>query len=161
RVEEQLLQTRKLEAIGRLAGGIAHDFNNLIAVVIGNAGLLAKRIPEGERMRAFVDEIAAAGARAAELTRQLLAFSRAQVLAPEVIEIAPVVSNVVRMLRRVIGEEIALATTLRDDAGFVEADRGQLEQVVMNLIVNARDAMPEGGTLSIQTERATLDEAQA
>jgi signal transduction histidine kinase/CheY-like chemotaxis protein len=161
RVEEQLLQTRKLEAIGRLAGGIAHDFNNLIAVVIGNAGLLAKHIPEGERTRAYVDEIAAAGARAAELTRQLLAFSRAQALAPEVIEITPVVSNVVRMLRRVIGEEIALATSLRDDAGFVEADRGKLEQVVMNLVVNARDAMPDGGTLSIRTERTTLDDARA
>jgi signal transduction histidine kinase len=161
RVERHLAQTQKLEAIGRLSGGIAHDFNNLMAVVIGNAGLLARRIPEGEPARAFVDEIMAAGQRAAELTRQLLAFSRAQVVAREVLEATPIVAELTRMLGRVIGEEITVTTHLDEDAGFVEADRGQLEQVVMNLVVNGRDAMPEGGTLTIETARAALDAAKA
>jgi signal transduction histidine kinase len=161
RIERQLAQTQKLEAIGRLTGGIAHDFNNLMAIVIGNAGLLARRIPEGEPGRAFVDEIVAAGKRAAELTRQLLAFSRAQVVAREVLEPTPIVAELTRMLGRVIGEEVTVTTRLDEGAGLVEADRGQLEQVVMNLVVNGRDAMPAGGTLTIETARAELDAARA
>ena len=160
-VERTLAQTRKLEAIGRLAGGIAHDFNNLMAVVIGNAGLLARRIPQGEATRPFVDEILAAGQRASELTRQLLAFSRAQVLAPEILQPTPIVAELTKMLRRVIGEEVTLATRLDEKAGHVEVDRGQLEQVMMNLVVNGRDAMPAGGRLAIETARASLDASQA
>jgi len=161
RVERQLAQTQKLEAIGRLAGGVAHDFNNLMAVVIGNAGLLARRVPPGDPLRTFVDEITAAGHRAAELTRHLLAFSRAQIPATEQLALTSIVSGVTMLLRRVIGEEIALVTELGAAAGFVEADRGRIEQVIMNLAVNARDAMPRGGTLTIATDRVTLDGARA
>jgi CheY-like chemotaxis protein len=132
-----------------------------MAVVIGNAGLLARRIPPGDPMRPFVDEIAAAGHRAAELTRHLLAFSRAQVPATERLPLTGVVTGVTAMLRRVIGEEIALATDLGADTGFVEADRGRIEQVIMNLAVNARDAMPRGGTLTIVTDRVALDATRA
>jgi signal transduction histidine kinase len=161
RVEKQLLQTQKLEAIGRLAGGIAHDFNNLMAIVIGNAGLLARRVPEGDPMRAFVDEIVTAGKRASGLTQQLLTFSRAQVLSREAIDLTQIVCDLVRMLERVIGEEVSLSTHLAENLGFVEADRGQIEQVVMNLVVNGRDAMPNGGTLTVETANVTIDETRA
>jgi CheY-like chemotaxis protein len=122
---------------------------------------LARRIPEGDAMRAFVDEIVAAGKRAAGLTQQLLAFSRAQVLAREAIDLTETVINLARMLERVIGEEVTLSIHLAEDLGFVEADRGQIEQVVMNLVVNGRDAMPNGGTLTIETTNATLGDARA
>jgi signal transduction histidine kinase len=161
RAERRLAQTNKLEALGRLAGGIAHDFNNLMAIVIANAGLLERRLPSGEPARAFVDEILGASARAAQLTRQLLAFGRPVVRAQEPLQPGPIVGELTRMLGRVIGEEITLTTRLDQGAGFVEIDRGQLEQIVLNLVVNGRDAMPVGGTITIETVRATLDAARA
>jgi two-component system, cell cycle sensor histidine kinase and response regulator CckA len=151
RAERELAQTQKLEAVGRLAGGIAHDFNNLMAVVIGNAGLLAQRLPESDPLRRLADDIGAAGQRAAQLTRQLLSFSRSQVLAPEIVALSKVVADTVGMLRNVIGEEVAVSTSLSEGAGHVEVGRGQIEQVVMNLVVNGRDAMPKGGTITIET----------
>jgi CheY-like chemotaxis protein len=161
RAERELAQTQKLEAIGRLAGGIAHDFNNLMAVVVGNAGLLMQRIPQGDAMRRLAEDIGAAGNRAAELTRHLLSFSRSQVLAPEIFALSPLVGEVMTMLRRVVGDDIAVASTLADDAGFVEMGRGQLEQVVMNLVVNARDAMPDGGSLTVSTAPVEVDVSRA
>ncbi len=161
RAERELAQTQKLEAIGRLAGGIAHDFNNLMAIVIGNSGLLAQRLPASDPMRRLADDIGAAGQRAAQLTRQLLSFSRSQVLAPEIVELSKIVGDVAGMLRSVIGEEIAVSTALSEGAGHVEVGRGQIEQVVMNLVVNGRDAMPSGGGLAIETSPAELDGARA
>jgi two-component system cell cycle sensor histidine kinase/response regulator CckA len=156
KVERQLLQTHKLEAIGRLAGGIAHDFNNLMAVILGNGGLLARRLPKDDPLQIHVEQMVHAGDRAAKLTQQLLAFSRAQMLAREVLELNDVVRSVGHMLERVLGENVALETKLCDDAGAIAADRGQLEQVVMNLVVNARDAMPAGGTVTVETLRETI-----
>jgi two-component system, cell cycle sensor histidine kinase and response regulator CckA len=161
RAEARLLQTYKLEAIGRLAGGIAHDFNNLMAIVGVNCDLLRRRIPEGDALRAFVEDIGAAGARAAALTQQLLAFSRAQPSSRAVVDVNAIVTDLGRMLDRLIGEDVALVTKLVDPIGAVQADRGQIEQVLMNLVVNARDAMPAGGTLTIETGDEALDEARA
>ncbi len=161
-IEKQLLQTQKLDALGRFAGGIAHDFNNLTAVVAANAELIARRVPAGDPLRAFVDEILAAGRHAAVLTHRLLAFSRAQVITHEVVDVARVVRDLARMLGRVIGEDVTLELAVDDDTGCTHADRGQLEQIVMNLTVNARDAMlPNGGTLSIETKTAMLDGTHA
>jgi signal transduction histidine kinase len=161
RAEARLLQTYKLEAIGRLAGGIAHDFNNLMAIVTVNCDLLRRRLPQGDGLRVFVEDIGAAGARAAALTQQLLAFSRAQPSSRAVIDLNAIVTDLGRMLDRLIGEDIVLVTKLADPIGAVEADRGQIEQVLMNLVVNARDAMPAGGTLTIETGDDALDEARA
>jgi signal transduction histidine kinase len=161
RAESRLLQTYKLEAIGRLAGGIAHDFNNLMAIVTVNCELVRRRLPEGDPIRAFVEDIGAAGARAAALTQQLLAFSRAQPSARAVLDLNVIVTDLGRMLDRVIGEDVVLVTRLAEDLGAVEADRGQIEQVLMNLVVNARDAMPGGGTLTIETLDEDLDAARA
>jgi two-component system cell cycle sensor histidine kinase/response regulator CckA len=141
----QLAQVHRLESIGRLAGGIAHDFNNLMAVIIGNAGLAAKQLEKDHPVRAFLGEIASAGERAASLTRQLLAFSRAQPFAPEILDLNAVVSELGRMLERLIGDDVKLVMKLDADVGLVEADRAQVEQVAVNLAVNARDAMPNGG----------------
>lgn len=161
-IEKQLLQTQKLEALGRFAGGIAHDFNNLTAIVTANAELIARRLPPGDPCRSFVDEILSAGRHAAGLTHRLLAFSRAQVITHEVVDVARVVRDLARMLGRVIGEDVTLELVVDDDTGSTLADRGQLEQIVMNLVVNARDAMrPKGGTLTIETKCVTLDEANA
>ena len=164
RAERHLAQANKLEALGRLAGGIAHDFNNLMAIVIANAGLLERRLPQGDPLHVLVDEIQGASARAAGLTRQLLAFGRPVTRAKEVLPLAPVVGELTRMLGRVIGEEITLTTQLDDggdQTGWVEIDRSQLEQIVMNLAVNGRDAMPRGGTLTIEAASATLDASRA
>lgn len=162
RVERQLLQTQKLDALGRFAGGIAHDFNNLTAVVTANAELIARRTQPGDPLRAFVDEILAAGRHAAGLTHRLLAFSRANVITQEVVDVARVARDLARMLGRVIGEDVTLELQVDDDTGCTHADRGQLEQIVMNLAVNARDAMrPNGGTLRIETRAVALDEAPA
>jgi signal transduction histidine kinase len=151
RAESRLLQTYKLEAIGRLAGGIAHDFNNLMAIITVNGDLLRRAIPAGHTALGFVDDIAAAGARATALTQQLLAFSRAQPARIQVLDLNAIVTDLGRMLGRVIGEDVTLVTRLAVGLGAVEADRGQIEQVIMNLVVNARDAMPGGGTLTIET----------
>src|SRR5213080_2756206 len=157
-LEEQLRQSQKMEAVGQLAGGIAHDFNNLLTAILGSTQLLSNNTPVGDPRREDVDEIRQAGLRAAELTRQLLAFSRRQVLAPKVLDLNAVVANMDRMLRRVLGEDVMFVTSLDPAAGTVNADPGQLEQVLLNLAVNARDAMPGGGRLSIGTTRVTLHE---
>jgi PAS domain S-box-containing protein len=157
-LEEQLRQSQKMEAVGQLAGGIAHDFNNLLTAILGSAQLLLHNTPEGDPRREDAEEIRQAGLRAAELTRQLLAFSRRQVLAPKVLELNAVVANMERMLRRLLGEDVELVTSLDAATGAVSADPGQLEQVLLNLAVNARDAMPGGGRLSVATARVTLNE---
>jgi two-component system, cell cycle sensor histidine kinase and response regulator CckA len=159
RVEEEMRQTRKAEALGRLAGGIAHDFNNLLGVIGGYADLMLREMGSEDRSRPRVVQIRRAADRAGALTAQLLAFSRRQVLQPRVLHLGAVVSEMEDMLRRLIGEDIAVALVSRPDLGHVRADRGQLEQVVMNLAVNARDAMPEGGTLTVETANVELDAA--
>ncbi|HVA01863.1 MAG TPA: response regulator [Terriglobia bacterium] len=158
RLEEQLQQAQKMEAIGRLAGGIAHDFNNLLTIITGYGQLLLDHLPPDDKMRTYVNQIKKAGDRAASLTRQLLAFSRKQVLAPEVLDLNCVVANINKMLPRLIGEDIELVAVAYPDLGRVKADPGQIEQVIMNLAVNARDAMPQGGRLTIETANADLDE---
>jgi signal transduction histidine kinase/GAF domain-containing protein/ActR/RegA family two-component response regulator len=152
RLEDDLRQAQKMEAIGRLAGGIAHDFNNLLSVILTYASHLVDALDPTDRHRADIEEIRDAGERAARLTRQLLAFSRQQVLRPQVIDLDEVVSGLGKMLARVLGEDILLAVhqSASDTRPTVLADRGQLEQVILNLVVNARDAMPEGGSLSLE-----------
>jgi PAS domain S-box-containing protein len=161
RLEEQLVQSQKMEAIGTLAGGIAHDFNNLLTAIIGYSQLAASRLNEGDRMYKEIEEIRKAGTRAAELTSQLLAFSRKQVLQLKVINLNTIVANIGKMIGRVIGEDIELVTSLKPELGHIKADPGQIEQVIMNLAVNARDAMPDGGKLIIETGDIVLDEAYA
>jgi two-component system, cell cycle sensor histidine kinase and response regulator CckA len=156
KTEEQLRQSQKLEAIGRLAGGIAHDFNNLLSVILSYTEMLVVRVPDGD-VKEDIQEIHEAGTRAADLTRQLLAFSRQQVLSPKVLDLNEVIDGMQKLLRRVIGEHIELRTTRRR-TGHVKVDPGQMEQVIMNLVVNARDAMPKGGTLTIETANVELDD---
>jgi len=157
KLEEQFRQAQKMEAVGRLAGGIAHDFNNLLMVIQGYADLLTERLPAGESLRRNAEQIQAAAQRAAALTRQLLAFSRKQILAPKVLNVNSVVAEMEKMLRRVIGEDIELRTVAARDLWLVKADRSQIEQVIMNLAVNARDAMPHGGRLTIETANVEFD----
>jgi two-component system, cell cycle sensor histidine kinase and response regulator CckA len=158
RLEEQFRQSQKMEAIGRLSGGIAHDFNNLLGVIIGYAEILQENADPAHPDRECLDEILRAGQRAASLTRQLLAFSRQQVLEPKIIDLNVVVADMEKMLRRVIGEDIELKTLLEPELARVKADQGQLEQVILNLAVNARDAMPDGGKLKVQTRNVIMDE---
>ena len=155
-VNEQLEQSQKMEAVGRLAGGVAHDFNNLLTAIMGNTRLLLDRLPEGSDDRCEVERIDHASRRAATLTKQLLAFSRRQVLRPEIVDLNSVVTDIREMLQRLIGENIELVCTLDPDLGSIRADRGQLEQVILNLCVNARDAMPDGGRLTIHSFRQHL-----
>ena len=154
--EGRLLQAAKLEAVGRLAGGVAHDFNNLLGVIMGYADLMAKRLPAEDPLRRNVQEIQKAAERASGLTRQLLAFSRRQVLQPRVLDLHHTITEVESMLQRVIGEDVDLVTVLREGVGKVKADPGQIQQVLMNLAVNSRDAMPDGGTLTIETANVDL-----
>jgi signal transduction histidine kinase/DNA-binding NarL/FixJ family response regulator len=158
RLEDQLRQAQKMEAVGRLAGGIAHDFNNLLTVIAGYGDILRTHLAAEETARTYVDEITRAGDRAAALTRQLLAFSRRQVLRPESLDLSAVLPNVERLLRRLIGEDIDLLILPQPDLWAVRADPSQIEQVVMNLAVNARDAMPLGGRLTIEAANVELDE---
>jgi PAS domain S-box-containing protein len=160
-LEEQLRQAQKMEAVGRLAGGIAHDFNNLLMVISGYCEFLTDRVGADAELRGLVHEIQRATERAAGLTRQLLAFSRKQMLAPKVMDLNAVVSENLKMLTRVIGEDIDLVMVPGTTLGSVKADPSQIEQVIMNLAVNARDAMPKGGKLTIETANVSLDEAYA
>jgi len=156
-LEEQLRQSQKMEAVGRLAGGIAHDFNNLLMVIQGYADLLADRLAAGDPLRRNAEQIQTASQRATSLTRQLLAFSRKQMLAPKIISIQSIFADMEKILRRLIGEDIQLETSSAPDVGLIKADRSQIEQVILNLAVNARDAMPQGGRLTIETANVDLD----
>ena len=156
-LEHRLLQSQKMEAIGVLAGGIAHDFNNLLTVINGYSDLTLKRMPADGPFRHNVEEVRTAGARAAELTNQLLAFSRKQVRKPAVMNLNSVINNVEKMLRRIIREDIELRVELEPNLSNVLADPGQIEQVIMNLIINSRDSMPAGGTVTIETQNIYLD----
>ena len=160
-LEQQLYLSQKLEAVGRLSGGVAHDFNNLLGVIIGYSEVMQKRMPPNDRFREAADEILKAAHRAAALTKQLLAFSRKQVLEPKVLDLNTVVADVEKMLKRLIGEDILLEILVSPDLHAVKADPGQIGQVIMNLAVNARDAMPNGGKLTIETANTTLDEKDA
>jgi PAS domain S-box-containing protein len=160
-LEEQFRQSQKMEAVGRLAGGVAHDFNNLLTVILGYSDVVSNQLPADHPLRQEVEQIRKAGERAAALTRQLLAFSRTQVLLPQLIDVGEIVTDIDKMLRRLIGEDVDLVTVCDPRTGRVKADPGQLEQVLMNLAVNARDAMPGGGRLTIETHNVNFDEAGA
>jgi two-component system cell cycle sensor histidine kinase/response regulator CckA len=161
RLEEQFRQAQKMEAVGRLAGGVAHDFNNTLGIVIGYGEAVLGQLSVDAPLRAKVEQILKAAERAAALTRQLLAFSRQQVLQPKALDLNEVVADMDDMLRRLIGEDVVLVTKPAPALGSVEADLGQLQQVIMNLAVNARDAMPEGGELTIETRNVDVDEEDA
>jgi len=156
--EAQLQQAQKMEAIGRLAGGIAHDFNNLLTIITGYSQLVLSRLGSEDQLRSDVEEIKKAAVRAADLTQQLLAFSRRQMLSPKVLNLNAAVENITTMLQRLIGEDVHLVTVLDPELGQVKADPGQIEQVLMNLAVNARDAMPTGGKLTIETANVEITE---
>ncbi|MFL6210579.1 MAG: GAF domain-containing protein [Pyrinomonadaceae bacterium] len=159
--EEQLRQAQKMEAVGQLAGGVAHDFNNLLTAITGYSDLSLRKLKAGDPVRHNIEEVKKAGERAAGLTRQLLAFSRKQVLQPKVINLNNVINNTAKMLRRLIGEDIELIAINKQELGYALADPGQIEQVLMNLAVNARDAMPHGGRLVIEAENVVMDEQVA
>jgi signal transduction histidine kinase len=158
--EEQLRQAQKMEAVGRLAGGVAHDFNNVLSVILGHGELLLERLAPNDPMREDLEEICQAGTRAAGLTRQLLMFSRQQVIEPKVIDLGEVLTTMDNMLQRILGEDVELVS-LTPPVGRVTADPSHMEQVILNLVVNARDAMPTGGKLTIEIANIVLDETYA
>jgi CheY-like chemotaxis protein len=160
-MEQMFRQAQKMEAVGRLAGGVAHDFNNLLGVIIGYTETLLDRIGHNAELRAQAEQIRKAADRAAALTRQLLAFSRQQVLEPKILNLDTVVGEVEKMLHRLIGEDIEILTLLNSSPSSVRADQGQIEQVIMNLAVNARDAMPHGGKLVVETSNVDVAEEYA
>ena len=160
-LEEQLLQSQKLESIGQLAGGVAHDFNNLLTIISGYSELILGRCDPNDPVCEPVEQISRAAARAAALTRQLLAFGSRQASEQKDLVLNDVVSNVEKMLRRLIGEDVDLVLSLEEDAGILRADPGQIEQVIVNLVINARDAMPGGGRLLIETSALYIDEESA
>jgi signal transduction histidine kinase/ActR/RegA family two-component response regulator len=157
-LETQLRQAQKMEAVGRLAGGVAHDFNNLLTAIAGYSDFLIDGLDEGDHLRRHAQEIKKASQRAASLTGQLLAFSRRQVLQPRVLDLNAVVSDMDMMLRRLIGEDVELVTMLDPDVSPVRADPTQVEQVIVNLAVNARDAMPHGGSVTVETTNVVIDD---
>jgi len=161
RLEEQLRQAQKMEAVGQLAGGVAHDFNNLLTAILGYCHLILDEVPEEDPLRPDLLEIQSAGERAASLTRQLLAFSRRQMLQPQLVDINTLVLQLEKLLRRLISEDVELVTMLAADLQPVTVDPASVEQILVNLAVNARDAMPAGGRLTIETENVELDEASA
>jgi nitrogen-specific signal transduction histidine kinase/ActR/RegA family two-component response regulator len=158
-LEEQLLQSQKLEAIGRLAGGVAHDFNNLLTGILGYADFALKSIEEEHPARKDIVEIERAGVRAASLTGQLLSYARRQMIAPKLVSVNDLVVNLEHMLQRLLGEDIVLETRCAGDLWPARIDPGQFEQVIINLAVNGRDAMPNGGRLTIETQNCTLDDS--
>ncbi len=160
-LENQYRQTQKIDSIGRLAGGVAHDFNNILAVICGHTDLALMQLSPDAPLRSSLECIQESAERAANLTRQLLAFARRQVIEPRLINLNELIVNLNKMLRRLIGEDIKLVTQTVPDLGAIKADPGQIEQVLLNLVVNARDAMPDGGTLTIHTDNVTLDEEYA
>jgi len=161
RTEQQLRQAQKMEAVGRLAGGIAHDFNNVLSVILSYGHMLLADLKPGEPMRDDLEEIRKAGKRAADLTRQLLMFSRQQVLEPKVLDLNDVLTSMDKMLRRILGADVDLVSLPTEPLGCVRVDPSSVEQVIMNLVVNARDAMPTGGKLTMETDNVVLDEAYA
>jgi two-component system cell cycle sensor histidine kinase/response regulator CckA len=161
RTEEQLRQSQKMEAVGRLAGGVAHDFNNVLSVILGYGEMLLADMKPGEPMRADVEEIRRAGKRAADLTRQLLMFSRQHVIEPRVLDLNEVLTSMDKMLQRILGADVDLVSRATQPLGRVRVDPSSMEQVIMNLAVNARDAMPTGGKLTMETNNVVLDEAYA
>jgi two-component system, cell cycle sensor histidine kinase and response regulator CckA len=161
RLEAQLRHAQKMEAVGRLAGGIAHDFNNLLTVIVGMGDLTLRAMDPDDPVRPRLEQIVRAGEGAAGLTRQLLLFSRKQALDPTVLDLRDLVKATTKMLKHLIGEDIKLVTTVPEDLGFVRADAGQLEQILVNLVVNARDALPQGGLVAITAANIDLDEAYA
>jgi PAS domain S-box-containing protein len=160
-LEAQLRMSQKMEAIGSLAGGVAHDFNNLVSVILSYTGFAMNAVPEGDPIQEDLAEVRKAGERAAALTRQLLAFGRKQVLQPVPLDINQTAMGVEKMLQRILGEDIDLVQKLAPDLGVTLADQGQIEQLIMNLVVNARDAMPDGGKLTIETSNVEVDEEYA
>jgi len=160
-VDERLRQSQKMKAVGQLAGGVAHDFNNLLGVILGYCELLEEQVAPDDSRRRILEQIQNAGTRDAVLTRQLLAFSRRQVLRPVVLDLNRLVTGMETMLRRLIGDDIEIAISLVPDLGLVRADPTQIEQILMNLAVNARDAMPGGGTMTIETTNVALDDSHA
>jgi PAS domain S-box-containing protein len=161
RLETQLILSQRLDAVGRFAGGVAHDFNNLMTIVIGNAELMLMGLAKNDPLRKDVKEIRKAGDRAASLTRQILAFSRKQALSPRVLDLNTVLTEMNKMLKRIIGEDVEIRTIYAQGLGRVKVDPGQIEQVVINLAINAKDAMPDGGELSIETANMDLDGSYA
>jgi PAS domain S-box-containing protein len=161
RLEEQLRQSQKMEAVGKLAGGVAHDFNNVLSVILSYADMLLEDMKPGEPMHDDMQEIRTAGKRAADLTRQLLMFSRQQVLAPKVLDLNEVLTSMDKMLQRILGADVDLVSRPTKPLGRVRVDPSSVEQVIMNLVVNARDAMPTGGKLTMETDNVVLDEAYA
>jgi PAS domain S-box-containing protein len=157
KLEEQFRQAQKMEAVGQLAGGVAHDFNNLLSVILSYASLILGDLEPGDKLRPDIEEIRRAGERAGELTHQLLAFSRQQMLQPRVIDLNQIVTGLQKMLRRLLGDDVALSLLTAHTIGQTLADPGQIEQVIMNLVINARDAMPAGGNLTLETSNADLD----
>jgi PAS domain S-box-containing protein len=158
RLERELLQAQKLEAVGRLAGGIAHDFNNMLTIISGYTEMVLDQVPAADPMRSAMEDVLNAAERAQALTNQLLTFSRRQVIQPRVVDVNALIANTDKMLRRLIGEDIELVLTLAEQVGTIRADPSQIEQAIFNLAVNARDAMPNGGRLTIETAAAHLDE---